>query len=242
VPSRARNATVAVALAIGGCTSHPSAPSAPALSLSTLSPDFGAIPVGGRSEPLRFSVANRGEAASGVLTIVIQGANATEFKLQRDQCSGQSVQEASDCTLEVELHPLTSGLKQATLTVLDPRGPDPAAAMQGTGIDAGLGITPATHAFAGTAVGTQGAPQTLVVRNAAVAPTGVIHTVVSGMHAAEFVVTRDTCDGQALALNASCVIDVRFAPAAAGTRQATITVSASPGGTAGTQLSGVGIT
>ena len=241
MPSQTRIATVAAALALGGCTSHPSAPSAPALSLSALSPDFGAIPVGGRSEPLRLSVANRGEAASGVLAIVIQGPSATEFKLTQDQCSGQSVQEASDCTLQVELHPLAAGPKQATLTVLDPRGPDPAAAMQGTGVDAGLGITPATHAFAVTAIGAQSAPQTLVVRNASVAPTGVIHSVVAGAQAADFVVTRDTCEGQALALNASCVIDVRFAPAAAGTRQATVTVSASPGGTAGTQLSGVGV-
>lgn len=240
MPSRARNAAVAVALALCGCTSHPSAPSAPALSLSTLSPDFGAIPVGGRSEPLRFSVANRGEAASGVLTIVIQGANATEFKLQRDQCSGQSVQEASDCTLEVEFHPLAAGPRHATLSVLDPRGPDPSAALQGTGVDAGLGITPATQAFATTAVGTQSALETLVVRNAAVASTGVIHTALTGAQAADFVVTRDTCEGQALALNASCVIDVRFAPTAAGPRQAAVTVSASPGGTATTQLSGVG--
>jgi hypothetical protein len=232
---------IAVALAFGACTSHPSAPSAPSLSLSALSPDFGAIPVGGRSEPLRVSVANRGEAASGVLSIVIQGPDATEFKLQRDQCSGQSVQEASDCTLEVELHPASAGLKQATLTVLDPRGPDPSSALQGTGVDAGLGITPATQAFAPTAVGAQSALQTLVVRNAAVVPTGVLHTAVAGPNAAEFLITRDTCEGQTLALNASCVLDVRFSPAAAGARQATVTVSASPGGRAGTQLSGIGV-
>jgi hypothetical protein len=241
VPSRARIATTAAALAICGCTSHPSAPSSPSLSLSALSPDFGGIPVGGRSEPLRFTVANRGEVASGVLSIVIQGPNASEFRLQRDQCSGQSVQEASDCTLDVELHPLSAGLKQATLTVLDPRGSDPAAAMQGTGVEAGLGITPATHAFAPTAVGAQSALQTLVVRNAAVAPTGMIQTVLGGGQAAEFAITRDTCDGQTLALSASCVIDVRFEPAAVGTRQATVTVSASPGGTAGTQLTGIGV-
>lgn len=241
MPNRARIATAAAVLVICGCTSHPSAPSAPSLSLSALSPDFGPIPVGGRSEPLGFSVANRGEAASGVLSIVIQGPNATEFRLQHDQCSGQSVQEASDCTLQVELRPVTAGPKQATLTVLDPRGPDPSSALAGTGVDAGLGITPATHAFAATAVGAQSAPQTLVVRNAGVAPTGMIQTAVAGAQAAEFVVTRDTCDGQALALNASCVIDVRFAPAAAGTRLATVTVSASPGGTAGTQLTGIGV-
>lgn len=231
----------ALALAICGCTSHPSAPSAPSLSLSALSPDFGPIPVGGRSEPLRFSLANRGEAASGVLAVVIQGPDAAEFRLQHDQCSGQSVQEASDCTLEVELHPVTAGTKQATLTVLDPRGPDPVAAMQGTGVDAGLGLTPATQPFAPTTVGARSAQQTLVVRNAAVAPTGVIQTVVAGAQAAEFEITRDTCDGQTLALNASCVIDVRFAPAAAGTRQATVTVSASPGGTAAAQVSGLGV-
>ena len=227
-------------LALAGCTSHPSAPSAPALSLSTLSRDFGGIPVGGRSEPFRFGVANRGEAPSGILVASIVGPDATEFVLVRDQCTGQAVQEVASCILDVELRPTVAGPKQATLTVADPRGADVSAALTGTAADAGLGITPATHQFPPTATGAQSPVVTFVVRNTVVQPTGAILAAISGADAADFVTPRNTCDGQSLPFNGTCVVDVRFAPGSAGSKQATLSVSASPGGSAAAQVSGVG--
>lgn len=230
----------ALMLALAGCTSHPSAPSAPALSLSTLSRDFGGIPVGGRSEPVRFSVANRGEAPSGVLVVSIVGPNAVEFALVRDQCTGQAVQEVASCILDVELRPTVAGPKQATLTVIDPRGPDVSAALTGSAADAGLGITPATHQFPPMATGAQSPVVTFVVRNTVVQPTGAILAAISGADAADFDTPRNTCDGQSLPFNGTCVVDIRFAPGSAGSKQATLSVSASPGGSAAAQVSGVG--
>lgn len=231
-----------VALAATACTSHPTGPTGPALSLSTLSHDFGGIPVGSRSQPFAFSVANRSEAASGILAIAIGGPNAAEFALVRDQCTGQEVQEVASCALEIELRPSSTGPKQATLTVIDPHGPDVSAFLGGSGADAGLAIAPASQAFEATTVGTASTVRTIVVRNTIVQPTGSIRIEISGTHPADFQVTRDTCTDQSLPLGGTCVLDIRFAPGAAGARQAAVTVSASPGGSVATQLSGVGTT
>lgn len=225
---------------VTACASHPSQPSAPLLSLSSQSHDFGATPVGGRSEPLRFSVFNHGEAPSGFLAVRIAGPDAAEFAVVRDQCSGQALQEATACVMEVGLRPTSPGPKEATLAVFDPRSEGVSAALRGSGTDVGLGIAPAAHTFDQTMVGTQSPVQTLVVHNTALLPTGSILVEVSGGQPAEFPITRDTCSGQSLALGGSCAIDVRFAPGAIGLRQARVTVSASPGGSVGTELSGTG--
>jgi hypothetical protein len=236
------NAPVAgvVALAVAACTSHPTEQSSPALSLFSQTTDFGATPVGGRSEPLRFTIANRGEAPSGILSVAITGPAAAEYLLVRDQCSGQAVQEAASCLIEIELRPTVAGAKEATLTFVDPRGPDVSAILHGSAADAGLSMAPATHAFGPTSIGAESTVLTLVVRNFAIQPSGTMQAVLAGSHPGDFTITRDTCSGQALPLSGGCVIDVRFSPVEAGARQATVTVSASPGGSVGAALAGVG--
>lgn len=241
MPSRSAFPAALAALAVA-CTSHPTAPGAPSLSLSTLSHDFGGIPVGSRSQPFGFSVANRGEIASGVLSVGIAGPDAAEFAVVRDRCSGQSVQEVDACALEIELRPTTPGAKLATLTVVDPQGPDVSASLRGLGTETGLAIAPASQAFDPTTVGGLSALRTVVVRNTLPQTTGAIRTGISGADAADFEVLRDTCSDQALPLGGTCVIDLRFAPHAPGPRQAAITASASPGGSVSTQLTGVGTT
>lgn len=229
-----------VVLAVAACTSHPAEQSGPALSLFSQTTDFGSMPVGGRSEPLRFTIANRGEAPSGILAVAISGPAAAEYVLVRDQCSGQAVQEGASCLIEIELRPTVAGAKEATLTFVDPRGPDVSAVLHGSGADAGLSISPATHAFGPIPVGAESDVLTLVVRNFAVQPTGALQTVTTGSHPGDFAITRDTCSGKALPLSGGCAVDVRFAPVGAGARQVTVTVSASPGGSVAAALSGVG--
>ena len=64
-----------------------------------------------------------------------------------------------------------------------------------------------------------------------------------GTDKAEFQVTADGCGKQTLPVgNGNCQITVRFAPVGLGAKSASLTVSASPGGTAVAQLSGTGIT
>ena len=84
-----------------------------------------------------------------------------------------------------------------------------------------------------------------IITNAASAPdSGVLTTTVTG---ADFIVVSDTCQGITLPdtlpgqIRArTCEVDVIFAPATAGAKTGTLTVSGSPGGTATIALTGTG--
>jgi hypothetical protein len=98
-----------------------------------------------------------------------------------------------------------------------------------------VGASPASFAFAAQTVGTTGAATTVTVSNTGTAAaTGV---AVANSNATEFPSTN-TCSAT-LANGASCTISVSFAPSAAGSRSATLTISSSAG-TSTVGLSGTG--
>jgi hypothetical protein len=70
--------------------------------------------------------------------------------------------------------------------------------------------------------------------------TGVPTPTLSGANAGDFQISATTCTAAVPALG-SCTVTVGFTPSAAGTRVATLQLSASPGGTASVALRGTGI-
>ena len=86
-----------------------------------------------------------------------------------------------------------------------------------------LNTSPATLAFATTAVQELSQAQTITVTNGLVAMTlGTLE--VSGVAPDDFVILHDSCSGTELSPGATCSFDVRFAPTATGARSATLTV------------------
>ncbi len=97
---------------------------------------------------------------------------------------------------------------------------------------------PATIHFAAQLVGTTSAPQVVAFTNAG---TGTYH-VTGAAVGAPFAITSDGCTGVDLTPGASCPVAVTFAPQAAGTQLATLTLTDSaPGGSQGVVLSGDGM-
>jgi hypothetical protein len=60
----------------------------------------------------------------------------------------------------------------------------------------------------------------------------------AGPNASEFGITANTCAGQTLAALATCTVSVRFAPATAGAKTATLKIIGTPGGTTSASLTG----
>jgi hypothetical protein len=101
-----------------------------------------------------------------------------------------------------------------------------------------LTITAAT-AFATTTVGQPSSTsQTLTVKNIGDLNSGVPTVSVTGTNAGDFI-TTNTC-AAALGPALTCTVTVTFMPTGTGTRTATLSVTASPGMTAMTSLSGTG--
>jgi hypothetical protein len=101
-------------------------------------------------------------------------------------------------------------------------------------------VSPGSAAFGGVATGSIGA-RTFVVRNSGGVPTGTLVTGLTGAGSAHFGVLDDSCAGEVLAPGLSCAVTVSFAPTTTGAKTASLTVSATPGGSATRTLSGTGL-
>jgi hypothetical protein len=88
--------------------------------------------------------------------------------------------------------------------------------------------------------GTSSPPATFTLTNYGATATTAITDTLTGANPAQYHITSDTCTGLVLAAQASCTIEVTFAPTLPGVRTATLAVHAATGGTAGANLSGAG--
>lgn len=103
-----------------------------------------------------------------------------------------------------------------------------------------LASTPASKAFASTVVGQVSATLTFTVQNIGPAATGLPAVSLVGAAANQFAIVTNGCTA-ALAANATCTLQARFAPTTAGAKTATLQVAATPGGTLPIALTGTGV-
>ncbi|MFO0752825.1 MAG: CFI-box-CTERM domain-containing protein [Thermodesulfovibrionales bacterium] len=90
---------------------------APNISLSSTTYVFDAVSSGSASSPMSLTVFNTGTANLVVGTLSLSGNNASEFKVQNDTCSGQTVAPGKECTLQVVFSPASAGSKSASLNI-----------------------------------------------------------------------------------------------------------------------------
>jgi hypothetical protein len=95
-------------------------------------------------------------------------------------------------------------------------------------------------AFADTPQGTLSAPQTVTVQSTGDAPLRVSRAETTGTSGDDFLISRDTCTGAAVAVGQSCAVDVRFGPSAAGVRSANLVITDNTGAAGTVALSGTG--
>jgi len=99
-----------------------------------------------------------------------------------------------------------------------------------------IALSPATLSFSNQAVATASASQSITVTNSGSAPLTVTGVAITG----DFAET-DTCTSAPIAVSQTCIIQIRFLPAATGSRTGLVTVSGDiPGGQATATLSGTG--
>ena len=211
--------------------------SAASLSITPATRDFGSVTIGAQSMPLRFTVTNTGGQVTGVPAATLAGAGAGQFMIAGSTCA-QTLAPGASCALQIRFAPTAVAGATAALGVVASPGGSVSATVSGTGMaDGGLVIIPSSYEVPATTVGDPTAPQTLTVLNTGEATTGPIALTVTGTNANEFAIASTTCT--VLASNETCTVTVVFTPLAIGTRAATLTASATPGGIATAALSGI---
>lgn len=242
----AKAATLEVGAMPGGTTHTTLACTSIERSTLTISPathDFGAVVPGTSSSAVPYTVQNTGGAQAGAVTVALNGADAADFALITDGCTGRTIPGGGSCTFAVAFAPQDAGAKTASVSVSATPGGSASAAVSGTGLrPATLTVAPAAHDFGDTVLGVSSTSTILTVQNVGDVPTGVLSTAVGGTDGAEFTVASDACDGTTLAPSASCTIAVNFSPTTAGPKAADVVVAATPGGSVMTSLSGNGLT
>lgn len=71
----------------------------------------------GQTENRSFTVSNNSAQNVTLSNLTISGANSSEFTLNNDSCSGQSLSPSGTCTFTILLSPTSNGSKSATLSI-----------------------------------------------------------------------------------------------------------------------------
>jgi hypothetical protein len=197
---------------------------------------------GANSTPQTFTLTNNGTESLTINSIAISGTNSSSFG-ETNTC-GSTLATNASCSITVTFSPASAGSFSATLQVTDNAGNSPQTlALSGTGVAAApfVSFTPTSFTFTGTTtVGSTAGPQAITVTNTGTGPLNVTGVALGGPNPGDFSQTN-TCVGGAVAVNATCAVNVTFAPQAAGTRSATVTLTDNaPGGTQSFSVSGSG--
>jgi len=196
---------------------------------------FPATPVGELSTAQSIVLTNDGDLPLNSIVASV----GTGFQTL-DNCGG-SLAGHSSCAISVVFAPALVGNQSGTLTVSDALRTQ-TVPLSGTGLQPPvLSANPVQLTFAAQIVGTASAPSTITISNAGGAPMLNVGFQIAGSGASSFSTGSTTCVS-ALAAGGSCILQVAFAPRAAGSSVATLVVSSSTIGVDAVQvrLSGTG--
>lgn len=203
--------------------------------------NFGNAYIGSTTPYRTFTVTNTGGSSSGPMTVSITGANAADFNLGSHSCSSLAPQQS--CTVQARFAPLAAGTRVASLEVVSGSGASVTSALSGTGmlVTAQLSIAPASHDFGSVVMGGSPASQMFTIANIGPIASGPIQVSFTGTFTSQLGISNDNCSAATLGPSASCTLVVTFDPVTQTPMTATLTASASPGGTASSSITGSGI-
>ena len=221
-------------------SSTPDTPTSPNASLSPNSLTFTAQAIGTASSTQAVTLSNSGTAALAISTLVITGANSSDFA-QANNC-GSSVAAGASCAIGVTFKPSAAGARTSNLTITDSATGSPQTVVisgTGTSTTSGASLSPTSLAFSNQPLMIQSTSQTVTLANNGSAPLSISGIAMAGANSSDFV-QNNNC-GSSVAAGASCTIVVVFTPSAVGARTATLSVSDSAAGSPqSVSLSGTG--
>ena len=215
----------------------------PAVSFTPTSVNFGTVAVG-QSATQSFTVNSIGSSnlVLGTPHATITTGNAGDFSLVggANNCvDGQSLAPGTSCNKYISFAPGASGARTSQFNLSDnaPGSPQPVA-LSGTGAAtaAGISFNPPSLSFGSQLNGVASSQSSITVTN-----TGTANLVITGIStsSADFAQLNNCAT---VAPNATCIINVTFAPTAAGARSGSILVADNaPASPQSISLTGTGV-
>lgn len=212
--------------------------------------DFGRREAGRPGLGQTMRMGNVGTGPLVVRSVRPTGADAPEFRVTRETCTGRAVDPGATCEIVVEFTPRTIGVRSAGLLLADNAAGSPhQVGLKGI-VDGGrepaavprVEIMPDPLDFGRWEVGRPGAPRTVRVRNVGTGPLLVGSLRRSAVEVSEFDVTRQTCTQAPIAPGAACEAVVQFTPRGRGLRDGELLLFDNAAGSPHhVRLAGVGV-
>ncbi len=208
------------------------------LALSPSSQAFGTVAIGS-SASATLTATNSGGAAVHPSAISAGG----DFAVTGGTCTvgGAIAPNGGTCTVIVTFTPAASGSRSAQLTITSDGTPGTVqAGLAGVGaLPGNLSLSPASYQFGPVVVGTVSAQQSFTASNSGGVAVSLGPASVSG---SEYKIGANSC-GSSLGPNATCSVQVTFAPTAQGDTPGTLSLpNTGNGSTATASLDGRGVT
>ena len=226
-------AAAAASLGLGGGDKK-----AAVIELSSTSISFGQQLIGTPSSSRTLSIRNTGTADLSVSGLSFSGANVDEFTQTHD-CATVSVGKA--CSIILVFTPKATGERSASLVLQhNASGSTTSVPITGTGVAPKLSVSPSSINFGDRATGSISQTEVITLKSSGTAALSVRGISIVGSDAGDF---SQSGNCSTIAAGQSCLIEVRFAPRAAGEKRADISISHdASSGPEVIPLSGVGIT
>ena len=187
---------------------------AAAVSLSPLGLEYAEQSLDSTSAAQEILLRNVGSASLSISSITTTG----DFE-ETDNCA-PGIAAASSCSLSITFTPSAAGSRNGTVSIQDNASGSPhIIELSGTGLGPSISATPSSLAFPSTTTGNTSASQTITLSN-----TGNAALSINNIRASSNFSQSNNC-ATSLAANASCTINVAFAPTAGGTLAGTLSIS-----------------
>ena len=186
--------------------------------------NFASLAIGTTSDPMTVTVTNSTPAIVNISDITISEAGSSVDFHQTSTTCGETLAVGASCTEQVTFQPTVAGPLSASVEVTDDAPGSPqSATLSGTGTAAPVAtFSTTTEMFAAQGVGTQSAAQMVTLTNTGTAVLNIEGVSITGANASDFTQTNDCV--ASMAINAVCTFNVKFTPAAAGARSASIMI------------------
>jgi hypothetical protein len=175
------------------------------LVVSPTSLNFANQAVGTQSQPQVVTITNTSSSAIPITNIAIEGTNSGDFA-QQNNCPS-SLTAGASCQAQVTFQPQAVGQRSADLSIsYSGTGSPQQVSLSGVGTTVTVSLTPSQLSFAAQLIGTQSKAQTATLTN-----TGTGAVAISSISTTGPFAETNNCPAN-LAPNASCQIQVQFAP------------------------------
>jgi hypothetical protein len=197
------------------------------LRLSPATLQFPVTVIGKTSIPMNVTLTSSGNSPVNFDSFTITGSDAQDFAISANSCSA-ALRATYTCTVSIIFTPSATGLRSATLSILDSAPGSPQRVpLSGASLSVVLSFNPAMVEFPVVTVGSGSSPALVTAANTGIASTSITSVALRGANPGDFSIASNTCSG-VLTGGASCTVGVAFEPTANGIRTATLLLAIPP--------------